>query len=77
MLDKFWQSYSPWHLEFLHILACLLNSSYILHGFEWNLAGMLQHKSKSACGEIIHGRQILAELWPLKWLPYDFVASMK
>ena len=35
-----------------------------LHGFEWNLAGMLHHKSKSACGEIIHVRQILAELWP-------------
>ena len=30
MFGKFWQSYGPWHLEFLHILACLLNSSYIL-----------------------------------------------
>ena len=30
MFNKFWQSYGPWHLEFLHILACLLNSSYIL-----------------------------------------------
>ena len=30
MFDKFWQSYCPWHFEFLHILACLLNSSYIL-----------------------------------------------
>ena len=29
MFDKFWQSYGS-HLEFLHILACLLNSSYIL-----------------------------------------------
>ena len=29
MFGKFWQSYGPWHLEFLHILACLLNSSYI------------------------------------------------
>ena len=27
MFDKFWQSYGPWHLEFLHFLACLLNSS--------------------------------------------------
>ena len=36
-----------------------------LHGFEWNLAGMLHHKSRSACGEIIHVRQILAELWSL------------
>ena len=36
-----------------------------LHWFKWNLAGMLQHKSKSACGEIIHVRQILAELWSL------------
>ena len=30
MFDKFWQSFGPWHLEFLYILACLLNSSYIL-----------------------------------------------
>ena len=29
MLNKFWQSYGPWHLEFLHILARLLDSSYI------------------------------------------------
>ena len=36
-----------------------------LHGFVWNLAGMLHHKSRSACGEIIHVRQILAELWSL------------
>ena len=36
-----------------------------LHGFEWNLAGMLHNKSRSACEEIIHVRQILAELWPL------------
>ena len=66
---KFWQSYDPWLLEFLHNLACLLNSSYnkstSLHGFEWYLAGMLHHKSRSACGEIIHVRQILAELWSL------------
>ena len=26
---------------------------------------MLHHKSRSACGEIIHVRQILVELWPL------------
>ena len=36
-----------------------------LHGFEWNLVQMLYHKSRSACGEIIHVRQILVELWPL------------
>ena len=36
-----------------------------LHGFEWNLVQMLYHKSWSACGEIIHVRQILAELWSL------------
>ena len=34
-----------------------------LHGFEWNLAGMLHHKSTNACGEIIHVRPILTELW--------------
>ena len=49
---------------FHRIKVCLLNSSYILHGFEWNLVQMLYHKSRSACGEIIHVRQILAELWP-------------
>ena len=36
-----------------------------LHGFQWNLAGMLYHKSGSVCGELIHVRQISAELWPL------------
>ena len=36
-----------------------------LHGFEWNLVQMLYHKSWSACGEIIHVQQILAELWSL------------
>ena len=36
-----------------------------LHGFDWNLAGMLHHKSRSACGEIIHVRQFLAKLWSL------------
>ena len=36
-----------------------------LHGFEWNLAGILYHKSRSACGEIIHVQQISTELWPL------------
>ena len=119
MFGQFWHSYGPWHLQFLHILACLLNSSYILawiwmklgrdvapqvykcmwgdnscsanfdtvmvldtysfctfqlvfstpptslHGFEWNLAGMLHHKSTNACGEIIHVWPILAELWSL------------
>ena len=59
------QSYGPWHLEFLHILAFLLNSSYIIAWIEWHLAGMLYHKSRSSCGEIIHVWQILAELWPL------------
>ena len=36
-----------------------------LHGFEWNLVQMLYSKSESACGKIIHVRQILAELWSL------------
>ena len=36
-----------------------------LHGFEWNLVQMLYHKSRSACGEIIHVGQILEELWSL------------
>ena len=36
-----------------------------LHWFEWNFIQMLYHKSRSACGKIIHVRQILAELWSL------------
>ena len=36
-----------------------------LHGFEWNLAEMCHHRSRSACWEIIHVQQILAELWSL------------
>ena len=51
----------PWHLEFLHILVCLLNSSYIL-AWIWM---KVHHKSRSACGEIIYVWQILAELWSL------------
>ena len=47
-----------------------------LHGSEWNLAGMLHHKSRSACGEIIHVRQILAELWSLTlWIFTHFSLS--
>ena len=38
--------------------------STLLHGCEWNLAEMLHHKSRCACGEIIHVRQIF-QLWPL------------
>ena len=36
-----------------------------LHGFEWKVAGMLHHKSRCACGEILHVQQILAESWSL------------
>ena len=36
-----------------------------LNGFEWNLVQILCHKSRSACGKIIHVRQISAEFWPL------------
>ena len=37
----------------------------LLHGFEWNLAEVLHHKSWFACGEIIHVPKILQELWLL------------
>ena len=50
MFHKCWQSYRPWHLKFLHILACLLTPPTSLHGFEWNLAGVLHHKSRWTCG---------------------------
>ena len=124
MFDEFWQSYGPWHLEFLHILARLLNSSlhpwmdlnetwqgccrweiihvrkiltelwsltlrifthfslssqlllHSLHGFEWNLAGMLHHKSRSACWEIIYVWQILAELWSLTLRIFTHLACL-
>ena len=36
-----------------------------MHGFEWNLGGMLQNKYRSACGGIIHVQRIWAELWSL------------
>ena len=65
MFDKFWQSYGPWHLEFLHILACLLNSFYILAWIWMKLCRDVAPRSRSACGEIIYVRQILAELWSL------------
>ena len=42
----------------------LLNSSYILACI-LNLVHMLNYKSRSACGEIIHVRQILTELLQL------------
>ena len=47
------------------IVSALLNSPYIFAWIEWNLAGMLHHKSRSAYGDIIHVRQILAELCSL------------
>ena len=76
MFDKFWQSYCPWHFEFLHILACLLNSSYIVAWIWMKLGRDLHHKSSSACGEVIHVRQILAELWPLTlWIFTHFSLS--
>ena len=65
MFDKFWQSYGPWRLELLHILACLLNSSFILAWIWMKLGRDMHHKSRSACGEIIHVQQILAVLWSL------------
>ena len=43
----------------------VFSTSTSLHGFEWNLAGMLHHKSRSVCWEIIYVWQILAVLWPL------------
>ena len=57
MFDKFWQSYGPWHLEFLHILARLLNSSYILEWI-WMKLGrdVAPQVYRSAGGEIIHVR---------------------
>ena len=65
MFDEFWQSYGPWHLEFLHFQFVFSTPPTLFYGFEWNLVGMLHHKSRSACGEKIHVRQILEELWPL------------
>ena len=45
-----------------------LSSQLLLHpcmDLNETWQGYLHHKSRSACGEIIHVRQILAELWSL------------
>ena len=66
MFDKFWRSYGPWHLEFLHNLS--LSSQLLLHlcmDLNETWQGCCTTMSRSACGEIIHVRQILAELWSL------------
>ena len=57
-----------WSLTLRIFTHLSLSSQLLLHpclDLNKNLAGMLHHKSRSACGEIIHVRQILAELWSL------------
>ena len=48
----------PWHLEFLHILACLLNSSYILAWIWMKLGRDVALQDKKCMWEDIHVRQI-------------------
>ena len=62
MLNKFWQSYDPWHLKFLYILACLLNSSYIL-AWIWMKLGRDVTLQVKNC--MWGDNSFLAELWPL------------
>ena len=71
ILAELWSLTLRIFTNFSQILACLPNSSYIL---AWML-GMLHHKSRSAWGEIIHVRQILAELWSLTLMFYKFWQS--
>ena len=40
------------------------STSPFFNGFEWNLAGLLHHKSRFSCEEIIHVWEIL-QFWPL------------
>ena len=57
-----------WSLTLRIFTHFSLSSQLLLHpcmDLNETWAGMLHHKSKSACGEIIHVRQILAELWSL------------
>ena len=57
-----------WSLTLRLLSHFSLSSQLLLHpcmDLKRNLAGMLHHKSRSACGEIIHVQQILAELWSL------------
>ena len=66
MFDKFWQSYG--HLTLRNFTHFSLSSQLLLHpGMDLNETwqGCCNHKSRSACLEIIHVRQILAELWSL------------
>ena len=76
--------YAPaikWHLVFAFVILSLCHSvpsKFVfltpptsLHGFEWNLVQMLYHKSRKACGEIIHVWNILAELRILACLLYS------
>ena len=51
--------------SFRRIKVCLLNSSYILAWIWMKLGRDVAPQSRSACGEIIHVRQILAVLWSL------------
>ena len=67
-----------WYRGFCHRTGSdlLLFVSTFLYGFEWNLAGILRYKSRSACGDIIHVRNILAELWSLThWILTHFSLS--
>ena len=61
-----WQIFAElWSLTHWIFTHFSLSSPTSLHGVEWKLAGMLHYKSRSACGEKIHVRQILAEIWSL------------
>ena len=67
MFYQFWQSYGPWHLECLHILACLLHSSYMDFYETWQgyCTTSLEVHVGGGGVILIHVQQILAELWPL------------
>ena len=62
ILEELWSLTLRHFYTFKPVFSTLPTS---LHGFEWNSAGMLHHKSRSGCGERIHVQQILEELWSL------------
>ena len=66
MIDKFLAEL--WSLTLIIFTHFSLSSQLLLHpcmDLSETWQGCCTHKSRSACGEIIHVRQILAELWSL------------
>ena len=70
-------SISCFHKILIHFYIRKLLKLYI-NNFLYiqNLTGMLHHKSRSACAEIIHVRKFLAELWSLTLRIFTLLACL-